>query len=137
MRPNCQPVTISWTWISFDKTSATIELTIIDLHRKELQHGDGPNSHGLRVVTRLPFFRALFFFCRQQRADRKNNTRHKRGLVAPHSADTETNRHPQLLYLHPHAQFYVMVFSTCVMGRNYFRKKFNPVFLNGTFRVYV
>jgi hypothetical protein len=107
-------------------TSAIIDLRIIAILRKELQHGVCANSHGLRVVTRPPFFRALDL-CRQQSADRRINTRHKRGLVAPHSAETETSRRLQLPYLLVQARIYVMFFSTStrVMEINYFRNTFN------------
>jgi len=54
-------------------TSAILDLTIIAALRKELQHGDCANRHGLPVVTRRPFIRALDF-CRQQPAERRNNT---------------------------------------------------------------
>jgi len=76
-------------------SSALIDLTIIDLYRKEIEHGECANSHGLRVVTIRHLFRALDF-CRQQPADRRNNTWHRRGVAASHSAETETNRQPQL-----------------------------------------
>ena len=46
-------------------TSAIIDLTIIAVIRKELQHGDCANKHGLPVVTHRPFFRALDFYLQQ------------------------------------------------------------------------
>ena len=58
-------------------TSAIIDLKIVDLLRKVVQHGSCANSHGLRVVTRRPFFRALDL-CRQQPAE-EETTRGKKG----------------------------------------------------------
>jgi len=107
-------------------TSAIIYLTIIDLQRKELQHGDCANSHELRVVTFRPLFRPLDF-CLQQPADRRNNTWHKRGLAAPHSVDTEPNRLHQLPYHLIQVHINVIVFSksTCVMEKIYFPETFS------------
>ena len=48
-------------------TSAIIDLTIIAVLRKDLQHGDCANRHVLRVVTRRPFFRALNLSVNSQR----------------------------------------------------------------------
>jgi len=122
---NCVPLTT---------TSAILDLKIIDLQRKELQHGDCANSHGLPVVTHRPSFRPLDFY-RQQPADRRNNTRHKRGVAAPHSVDTQTNRPHQLPYHHIQVHIYVIVFSTStrVMKRDYFQTYKNFVFKNATF----
>jgi len=110
-------------------TSAIIDLTIIVLLRKELQHGDCANRHGLPDITHRPFFRALDF-SRQHPADRRNNTQHKRGMVAPHSADTENNRHHQLPYHRLQFKLYIIVFSTSTraMERNYFPNIFNSCF---------
>jgi hypothetical protein len=115
-------------------TSAIIDLTIIDLLRKQLQHGDCANRHGLPVVTRRPLFRALVFYS-QQPADRRHNTWHKRGVVESHSADAETNCPHQLPYHPLQVQIYVIVFSTStrVMEMNYFPAHLTVGFKNGTF----
>ena len=114
-------------------TSDIIGLTIIDLHRKDIQHGDCANSHGLPVVTHSPLFRALDF-CRQQPADRRINTWHRRGVAASHSVETETNRRRQLPYHPLRVQIYVIVFSTStrVMEKNCFLIYLTLVFKNGT-----
>jgi len=111
-------------------TSAIIDLTIIAVLRKVLQHGDCANRHGLPVVTHRQFFLALEI-CRQQPADSRNNTRHKRGVATPHSADTQTNRPPhQLPYQPIQVHIYVIVFSTStrVMEMNYFINIYNFCF---------
>ena len=105
--------------VSLTTTSAIIDLTIIFVLRKVLQHGDCANRHGLPVVTHRPSFRPLDF-CRQQPTDSRNNTRHKRGVAAPLSADTQTNRPHQFPYQPIQVHIYVIVFSTstCVMEMN-------------------
>ena len=107
--------------LSLTTASTIIDLINTDVLRKELQHGDCENRHGLPVVTHRPSFRALDFCC-QQPADRRNNMRHKRGVAAPLSADTQTNRPHQLPYQLIQVHIYVIVFSTstCVMEMNYF-----------------
>ena len=114
-------------------TAATLKLKIIYLIRKELQHGEWAQSDGLHVVTRRTFFRALEL-CRQEPAVRRNNTRHERGVVAPHSADTGTSRR-QSSYLPIQKQIYIMVFSTSTrdMERFIFVTHLNIGFQNGTF----
>jgi len=117
---NCLPLTTN---------SANIDLTIIDLHRKNILHVDCANSHGLPVVTHRPLFRALDF-CRQHPADRRNNTWHTRGLAASLSAEIETNRSRQLPFHPLRIQIYVIVFSTStrVIETDYFPNIFNSCF---------
>jgi len=68
-----------------------------------------------------------------------DNTRNKRGEVAPHSADTETSRRRQLPYNLVRDQIYVTFFSTNTraMEKTYFRNTFNYWFKKRNFRVYV
>jgi hypothetical protein len=107
--------------------SVIIDLTIVDLLRKELQYGECAHSRGLRVVTRRPFFLSLDLY-RQQPADRRNNMRRKKkrgDVLAPHAAERETSWR-QLPYHPVQAQIYVMVFSTSTraMDINCFRNTF-------------
>jgi len=82
-------------------TSANLDLTIVAVLRKEIQHGDCANRHGLPVVTHRPSFRALDF-CHQQSAESRNNTRHKRGVAAPLSADTQKPTAPSPIAISAH-----------------------------------
>jgi hypothetical protein len=86
-----------------------------------------------RSHTSSVFLRALGMF-RRQPAVRRNSTLHERGVVAPHSVDTETSRR-QFSYHPVQAQTYVIFFSTSTRALeiNYFRTDLTFGFKNGTF----
>jgi len=117
-------------------TSAIIDLKIIALLRKVVQHGGCANSHGLRVRHASSVF-SRAWSVPPKAGGQNNNMRRKKGVVAPHSADTETNRRLQLPFLPVQTQIYVIIFSTStrVMEINYFRNTFICWFLKGDFRI--
>jgi hypothetical protein len=85
----------------------------MDLLGKELQHGEFAQNQRMTSHSLSVSFRALDL-CRQH-AVRRNNTRHKSGVVAPHSADTETSSR-QFPYHPVQAQIYFIFFSTSKRG---------------------
>ena len=110
LRPYHQLLLAEYLWIYYKKK-----------HSIALRAYPQITSH-----TSSVFLRALICAVNSRRRG-ETKTPHKRGLVAPHSADTETSRRLQLPYLPVQALIYAIIFitSTWVLEFNYFRNTFN------------
>ena len=125
----------SWKWRSFDHNLIYYWLN------NYISNSKRDRAWRLREQRRITWRHTSYFFfralelCRQEPAVRRNNKRHERGVVAPHSADTGTSSR-QSSYLPMKNQIYLMVFSTSTRDME---KVYIPSywFLKWDFRVYI